>query len=490
MKGEFKVAVEQTSDGIKPVCVGLDVHKNNVYACVCVPHYEMKDGKLLRGKNKSKTQKFPSNYTDLCAMCNWIEETARKYGVDVDELPDPIDVYMESTGKYSTPVFNVCEEKGLNPHIVNPKNVKMIAGQKTDVKDARWIATLGLQNNLRPSYIPCREIRDARRISRTRTKLVHSRGDEMRRIQNVLTEANIRVDLIFSGIEGESARKVITYLLETENPVLEELQKQIRKSCRIMKFKDKKERKEKEEELRKAFLGAKFSSSQKFELRAAYKRIDRYDEEIRNYEDMMKDILSPFKTELELLESIPGVSRLSAMQILCEIGNDMDAFETEKNFISWCGLCPQSNQSNNKHKSVKIGKGGYYLKPVLIQCALAAVKNPYYGNKYKTIYTRRGKKRALIAIARKMMIAAYHMLKTGEFFCPNDLEIEEVEEEKIEQEQSEEMKTENVEEIEKAVQELVESTRRAEPELVEKVENLIKQIMEQIPICSTLLNPC
>lgn len=151
MKGEFKVAVEQTSDGIKPVCVGLDVHKNNVYACVCVPHYEMKDGKLLRGKNKSKTQKFPSNYTDLCAMCNWIEETARKYGVDVDELPDPIDVYMESTGKYSTPVFNVCEEKGLNPHIVNPKNVKMIAGQKTDVKDARWIATLGLQNNLRPS---------------------------------------------------------------------------------------------------------------------------------------------------------------------------------------------------------------------------------------------------------------------------------------------------------------------------------------------------
>ena len=332
-------------------------------------------------------------------------------------LPDPvilglIDVYIESTGKYSTPVFDVCEEMGLNLHIVNPKHVRTIAGQKTDQKDCAWIAELGTNGLLRGSYIPVRELRDARRLSRSRTRLVQARGDTMRRIRNILTEANIRMDLIFSGIEGESVRGMIEYLLTTEEPDIVKVKKRIRKSCRIMRFTSHTERKEKEEELRKAFAGTKFSSVQKFELENAYKRVDGLTAQIQSYEQMMKEILEPFKQYLDLLDSIPGISSLSAMQILSETGTDMARFKNEKHFISWCGLCPQSN---NKHKLVKIGKGGYYLKPVLVQCALNAVNHPYLKGKYEAIAARRGKKRALVAIARKMMVLVYHMFQTGEY---------------------------------------------------------------------------
>lgn len=149
----------------------------------------------------------------------------------------------------------------------------------------------------------------------------------------------------------------------------------------------------------------------------------------------MHQTLEPFNNYLDLLDSIPGISKLAAMQILAEIGTNMDHFENEKQFISWCGLCPQSNESNNKHKTVKIGKGGYYLKPVLIQCALVAMKSHYFKAKYESISRRRGKKRALIAIARKLMVIAYHLFQTGEYFR------EDYGQEKLENSWSEENKT-------------------------------------------------
>lgn len=452
----------------KPVCVGLDVHRNNVWACVTFKDpAKGKDGLVF------VTKKFDSNHSDLASMCEWIYTT-------LPDLEDrAIDVYMESTGKYSTPVFDVCEEMGLKPHIVNPKHVRTIAGQKTDQKDCAWIAELGANGLLRESYIPVRELRESRRLSRSRTKLVQERGDTIRRIRNILTEANIRMDLVFSGIEGESARSVIEYLLTTEEPDLEEVKKRIRKSCRIMRFSTHKERKEKEEELRKAFAGAKFSSVQKFELENAYERVDRLTAQIQRYEQMMTEILEPFKSYLDLLDSIPGISGLSAMQILSETGTDMGQFKNEKHFISWCGLCPQSNQSNNKHKSVKIGKGGYYLKPVLIQCALNAVKHPYFKGKYEAIAARRGKKRALIAIARKMMVLAYHMFQTGEYFQERKKQIPAVlEKEQSEREQSMETSAEATDApaIIRTAKEIVEMLQNTDDEMKHKIEQLLAQI--------------
>lgn len=457
----------------KSVCVGLDVHRNNVWACVCAKDPNKKKDTLV-----FKTKKFLSNHTDLTEMCNWIKETTEK--ILGKQVTEPIDVYMESTGKYSTLVYDVCEQNKTKPHIVNPKHVRTIAGQKTDQKDCAWIAELGINGLLRESYIPEKAIRASRRLSRSRTNILHAQQDDVRRIQNVLTEANIRMDLIFTSIDGESARKVVEYLMETDEPKLGEIKRRIRKSCRIMKYESVEERKKKEEELLKAFSGAKFSPEQKFELRKAYERIDSYNAQIRDYETMMNETLLPFKSYLDLLESVPGISRLSAMQIVSEIGPDMEPFQNEKSFISWCGLCPQSNKSNNKHKSVKIGKGGKYLKPVLVQCALNAIKHPYYSGKYEAISRRRCKKIALIAIARKMMVAVYHMFMTGEYFNPTELleEDDQVVSESVDSEQStvdsEQLKKEEA--IEQTAQELVAMTMEKDPEVAEKVQFLLEQL--------------
>lgn len=236
----------------KSVCVGLDVHRNNVWACVCAKDPNKKKDTLV-----FKTKKFLSNHTDLTEMCNWIKETTEK--ILGKQVTESIDVYMESTGKYSAPVYDVCEQNKTKPHIVNPKHVRTIAGQKTDQKDCAWIAELGINGLLRESYIPEKAIRASRRLSRSRTNILHAKQDDVRRIQNVLTEANIRMDLIFTSIDGESARKVIEYLMETDEPKLGEIKRRIRKSCRIMKYESVEERKKKEEELLKAFSGAKFS---------------------------------------------------------------------------------------------------------------------------------------------------------------------------------------------------------------------------------------
>ena len=392
----------------KTVCIGLDVHKNNVWCCVCIADPADK------GNCKFHTRKFDSNHTDLTSMYIWCREVAATFIPESAEIP--LHVYMESTGKYSTPVYNVAEEQNMLPHIVNPAHVKMISGQKTDQKDCAWIAELGANGLLRESYIPDKVIRKGRSLSRARTKLVQIRGDVERRIQNILTESNVRMDLIFSSVSGESAQRVIEYLIQADNPTLEQIKNRIHRTCKIMRYKSDEERKEKEEKLLKAFKGANFSSANKFELREALAQIHQTNQHIRHYEDMMQENFKDYKEILDLLETVPGISHLSALQILSEIGVDMDKFEDAAHFVSWCGLCPASNQSNNKHKSVKIGKGGYYLKPVLVQCALNAKKHPYFATKFESIAARRGKKRALIAICRKMMICVYNMIKKMEPF--------------------------------------------------------------------------
>lgn len=222
----------------KSICVGLDVHKNNVWACVAFKNPDVKYDEL-----KFVTKKFNSNHTDLVDMCDWARSVVPKQLVQSPE-DLAIHVYMESTGKYSSPVYDVCEEMGMISHIVNPKHVRMIEGQKKDQKDCSWIAELGSNGLLRESYIPQRPIREARGLSRTRTKLVQERGNVFRKIRNILTEANCRVDLVFSGIEGESAMRVIMYMIETEEPDFYKVLKLIRTSCKIMKYSSEEERKE------------------------------------------------------------------------------------------------------------------------------------------------------------------------------------------------------------------------------------------------------
>ena len=281
------------------------------------------------------------------------------------------DVCMESTGKYWVPVFNLLEDK-INVVIANPKWVKAVKGNKDDTKDSKWIGDLFRLGLVKGSYIPCKIVRILREYTRYRYKLVSCRSSEKNRYQNALTVCNVALDSVVSDIFGKSSTSIIDYLLEQSGTSINH-------------------------------------------------------EEINDVDKMIENIISSnpdFENAVQFLCTIPGVKRDSAITIISEIGTDMSQFSSSKRLCCWAGLTPGSNESAGKKKSVRITRAGVYLKPALVQCAHAAVKSdksPYYKKKYESLVKRRGKKRAIIAIARMILTAIYQMLSTGEQWNPSDL---------------------------------------------------------------------
>ena len=278
---------------------------------------------------------------------------------------------MESTGKYWVPVFNLLEDE-INVVIANPKWVKAVKGNKDDTKDSKWIGDLFRLGLVKGSYIPCKIVRILREYTRYRYKLVSCRSSEKNRYQNALTVCNVALDSVVSDIFGKSSTSIIDYLLEQSGTSINH-------------------------------------------------------EEINDVDKMIENIISSnpdFENAVQFLCTIPGVKRDSAITIISEIGTDMSQFSSSKRLCCWAGLTPGSNESAGKKKSVRITRAGVYLKPALVQCAHAAVKSdksPYYKKKYESLVKRRGKKRAIIAIARMILTAIYQMLSTGEQWNPSDL---------------------------------------------------------------------
>ena len=278
---------------------------------------------------------------------------------------------MESTGKYWVPVFNLLEDE-INVVIANPKWVKAVKGNKDDTKDSKWIGDLFRLGLVKGSYIPCKIVRILREYTRYRYKLVSCRSSEKNRYQNALTVCNVALDSVVSDIFGKSSTSIIDYLLEQSGTSINH-------------------------------------------------------EEINDVDKMIENIISSnpdFENAVQFLCTIPGVKRDSAITIISEIGTDMSQFSGSKRLCCWAGLTPGSNESAGKKKSVRITRAGVYLKPALVQCAHAAVKSdksPYYKKKYESLVKRRGKKRAIIAIARMILTAIYQMLSTGEQWNPSDL---------------------------------------------------------------------
>ena len=281
------------------------------------------------------------------------------------------DVCMESTGKYWVPVFNLLEDK-INVVIANPKWVKAVKGNKDDTKDSKWIGDLFRLGLVKGSYIPCKKVRILREYTRYRYKLVSCRSSEKNRYQNALTVCNVALDSVVSDIFGKSSTSIIDYLLEQSGTSINH-------------------------------------------------------EEINDVDKMIENMISSnpdFENAVQFLCTIPGVKRDSAITIISETGTDMSQFSSSKRLCCWAGLTPGSNESAGKKKSVRITRAGVYLKPALVQCAHAAVKSdksPYYKKKYESLVKRRGKKRAIIAIARMILTAIYQMLSTGEQWNPSDL---------------------------------------------------------------------
>ena len=378
-------------------CCGVDVHKSFLVATII---------KTTGGIEPSyQKRRFSTFNNSILEFKKWLLENECLY------------VCMESTGKYWIPVFNLLEDE-INVTIANPKWVKAVKGNKDDTKDSKWIGDLFRLGLVRGSYIPCKKIRILREFTRYRYKLVSCRSSEKNRYQNALTVCNVALDSVVSDIFGKSSTSIIDYLLEQSGTSIDH---------EMIASKLLKRLKAKEDAVIESIEGYQMTDSQKYRMHLVRAHMDYITAAINDVDSEIESLISSdpdYQNAAELLYTIPGVKHDSAITIISEIGIDMSQFCTSKRLCCWAGLTPGSNESAGKKKSVRITRAGVYLKPALVQCAHAAVKSnksPYYKKKYESLVKRRGKKRAIIAIARMILTAIFQMLTTGETWNPCDL---------------------------------------------------------------------
>ena len=377
------------------ICCGLDVHKNVIVATIVNTNSS--------GISEYIQKSFSTINSDIQKFHDWLIENNCYY------------VCMESTGKYWIPIFNYLE-KDINVCLTHPKYVKAIKGKKTDKKDSKWIADLYKFDLVRCSFIPPKDFRQLREIARYRFKLVCMKSSEKNRIQNFMTVSNIGIASVLSDPFSKTATQIITYLLENTSETISD--KAIRKLI-------KKRATAKSDEIIEAIKGYNIETDQAKKLELARAHLEYLDNMITQTEVELYVRIQPYYEYVKLVSTITGITELSATIILAEIGVDMGIFDDAKHLCSWCGLSPANNESANKKKSVRIAKAGAYLKPLMVQCALAAIKSkkaPYFSIKYNRIRKRRGHKKAIIAIARMIMDCIYHIIAEKKPFCPSDYE--------------------------------------------------------------------
>ena len=371
---------------------GVDVHKSFIVAVICAS--TSITPKYLR-------KRFSTFNNDLIRFKDWLLEN------------DCVNVCMESTGKYYVPVYNALECYISNVVVANPKWVKAIKGEKDDNKDAKWIADLFKMGLVRSSYIPSKDFRILREFTRYRYKLTNTKSSEKNRFTNALTVGNCKLDMVFSDIFGKSSQSIIDIILNNDNFSDKDIISCISKKC-----------KSSPEDILSSVDGIQFTNEQKLRINIVKDHIDYLSNQINKLNDIIDILVKPYEPYIDLLCTIPGIDRNSAIGVLSEISNDMSQFKSHHRLSSWAGLTPGCNESAGKKKSVKISRAGVYLKPYLVEIAHNAVKdktNSYYAKKFEKISKRRGKKRAYIAIARKILVAIYHMFETGETWNPVDL---------------------------------------------------------------------
>ena len=378
-------------------CCGVDVHKSFLVATII---------KTTGGIEPSyQKRRFSTFNNSILEFKKWLLENECLY------------VCMESTGKYWIPVFNLLEDE-INVTIANPKWVKAVKGNKDDTKDSKWIGDLFRLGLVRGSYIPCKKIRILREFTRYRYKLVSCRSSEKNRYQNALTVCNVALDSVVSDVFGKSSTSIIDYLLEQSGTSIDH---------EVIASKLLKRLKAKEDAVIESIEGYQMTDSQKYRMHLVRAHMDYITAAINDVDTEIETLIASdpdYENAVELLCTIPGVKYDIAITIISEIGIDMSQFCSSKRLCCWAGLTPGSNESAGKKKSVRITRAGVYLKPALVQCAHAAVKSdksPYYKKKYESLVERRGKKRAIIAIARMILTAIFQMLTTGETWNPCDL---------------------------------------------------------------------
>jgi transposase len=366
---------------VKRCCAGLDVHKASVTACVRV-------ATSTKGEEpRQEIRKFIATTQGLLLLRDWLAS----FEIEL--------VGMEATGVYWKPVYHMLEDD-FECWLLNARHLKNVPGRKTDVADAAWICQLVEHGLVRPSFVPPKEIRALRNLTRYRKALIEERTRELQRLEKVLQDAGIKLSSVATRVLGASGRAMIEALVQgtTDPEVLAELAKG-RLRSKIPALKE--------------ALEGHFSGHHALMVGHMLAHIDYLEESIAGLSSEIERVIAPFSGEVELLDTIPGVDRRTAETLIAEIGVDMSRFPTSGHLASWAGMCPGNDESAGKRRSGKTRKGSKWLGSALTEAAHAAVrtKGSYLSAHYARIKGRRGSKKAAVAVGHSILVICYHLLE-------------------------------------------------------------------------------
>jgi transposase len=360
-------------------CCGLDIHKKTVVACRILPGPQ--------GGPAKEIKTFGTMTADLLALSDWLTAGGVTH------------VAMESTGVYWKPLYNLLEGN-FTLLLVNAQHLSRVPGRKSDVADSEWLADLLRHGLVKASFVPERDQRELRELTRSRTSLIRERAAEVNRLQKVLEGANLKLAAVASDVTGKSAREMLTALVsgETDPTVLAEMAKgRLREKIPLL-----------EQALR-----CQFGAHQQFLVTRQLAHLDYLDGVIAELDAEVAKRVRPFEAAVDRLQTINGVGRRIAEIVVAEIGTDMSRFPTDAHLASWAGMCPGQQESAGKRQSGKTRKGSPWLRSALVQAAHAVrgQRDTYAGAQYRRLASRRGAKRAAIAVGHAQLVAAYHILK-------------------------------------------------------------------------------
>lgn len=363
-----------------PKCAGLDVHKESVTACVRI----VKEGQVERW-----VESFATTTRGLLALGDWL----RSHGCT--------EVAMESTGVYWKPVWHLLEGE-FSLTLANAATVRNVPGRKSDVSDAAWVSDLLAHGLIPASFVPPTPIQYLRDLTRTRKQLVREVNQHTLRLQKTLEDANVKITGVISDLLGASGRAVLRGFIagETDPQRLLELTRGRLKAPR--------------QRLLDGLQGA-VTDHHRFLLRLHLDHVESLEKRIGEVEEQIEALLVPFAEAYRRLQTIPGVSHRVAQTLLAEIGPDMSRFPSAAHLVSWAGLCPRMDESAGKRRSSRVRHGNGWLKTILVQAAWASTrtKDTYLHSQFLRIRSRRGSKKAIIAVAASILTAAYYILRDG-----------------------------------------------------------------------------
>jgi transposase len=368
-------------------CAGLDISKKDAKVCV-----------RIGGAGRRKTVETVTTWGSMTSEILALRDHLATQRVTC--------VVMEATSDYWKPFYYLLEDlPGVEVLLVNARHVKTVPGRKTDVADATWLAQLGAHGLVRGSFVPPPEIRQLRDLTRTRTAITRERAREAQRLEKLLEDAGIKLSAVASDILGVSGRAMLEALIagDRDPAALADLAKR-RMRAKIP-------------ELTEA-LNGRFGEHHAFLARVHLDLIDRHTAAINKLTSRIEAMIEPFQAFRTLICTIPGIATLTADVIVAETGADMSRFPTAKHLAAWAGTTPGNNESAGKVKSSKTRPGNPYLQGALGAAAMACAQNPhtYYGARYRRIASRRGPKKANVAIQHSMLIAIWHMGTTGTLY--------------------------------------------------------------------------